>query len=327
MKHQKIDLDKLKELSVDKQSNQILQLFTVEPSFDNVYDENSHLFHKNEVLRFLLNHTERNSLFDALNIAWVYNNFIYPALFINDIEVFSDIVKGDIKTAKELSDYQIQNYNLKDLITGEEFLKRFARNRYINSKEKLDAAIILLKVAYNAPLYLENMPEPFFRYQFDDDFKGSVHYCFGQNIKLDIFASNEIIHKKLEQEDLPYNGLPLLPEQCKLIQNEAELKQISYDMNHNLLVHLEKMINRRVFIFQVNGKFPTVFIVENFQSTNHYQISKAYGMDYTPVRKKEMEEMTEILKMYENKVFFEANKPAEMSPEHKRELDALFNIL
>jgi hypothetical protein len=327
MKNLKIDLGKMEIASTKHQADQVLKLFTVEPSFNNVYDENSYYFHQNEVLRFLLRSKNRNTIFDALGIKWVHKKFVYPELFINDTEVFSNILNGNINSALNLSDDQLQKYNLSGIITGKEFLKYFGRNNKINTKEKLNIAITLLKVTDNVPFYLENMAEPFFRYQFDDDFVNFVHACNLEGNRINIFSSNDDIKSYLEKVDIPYNGTPLLSSRCRLIKNEAELKRLSYDMNHNLLIHIEKMFNRRAFIFYLEGKFPTVFVVENFQGTNHFQISKAYGMDYTRVRKSEMQEMTEMVNMYENMKFFEANKPDEMKPEHKRELDALLNIL
>src|SRR6056297_683868 len=108
----RIDLDKINEAPVDILAEHVKKLFTNETSFDNIFEKKSHLYHQNEVFCVLFNLKNSDLLLKALGLSWLHAGFMYPELYVSDIELFADAINGDIQNADSLVDRHLQRFNL-----------------------------------------------------------------------------------------------------------------------------------------------------------------------------------------------------------------------
>ncbi len=96
----------------------------------------------------VITHHRRNHFLEALNVNWVYNEIVYPELYLTS-QYLNEIVEGKIPDAVSFCHQLLKEYNLHPYINSQEFLLGVLQNKNIDTFSRLNTCCQLIKVLSN----------------------------------------------------------------------------------------------------------------------------------------------------------------------------------
>ncbi|MGD9993963.1 MAG: hypothetical protein AB7S69_11740 [Salinivirgaceae bacterium] len=265
-------------------------------------------------LSILLRSPEHNKFFDFFKIDWIYKGFPYPSILLNDNpDILQKAICKEITNPKEATKYYLSKLLPEVDVFSNLFYQRVFKNPFIFENSKMEVVHILLEVADNIEKTLHLIEEPFHRFIYDVHFRVFVLNCFQASIKIDFFKSNQKYPYKLETNSVKYKGVLNLPESCTIITEKTELAKEGKNMKHCISHNWESIAMRKEFVIHMEFPEKTTFLIQPFENTDWFMISKAKGVKNKEPEINALKPMFSALLEEQNQEFFRRNSSCKKS--------------
>jgi hypothetical protein len=213
------------------------------------------------------------------------------------------------------------NHNLRSKVSAEDFSENILNNPVFDSQELILTAEKILKVSKATTDVLENIVSLSFRYIHSKPFQEFIDNAFQQNDEINPLLETYIIEELNQYSTLPANleyiGIPILPNNYRLVTNLEDLLRIENRINNysgeflNQRIDIEttwdRMTEKEMFLLFVETPDPVIFKISKNTYMQWFEIEEAISSKHKEISEEITTQLAGQITKSENQFFFHKN--------------------